>query len=244
MINVKKTIYASIVNSFNRLMKLADNNPIAFKKILFLIILDDLFDWADYLDQPQSVQAKLKQLRYDFIDQNREFIKQYDVREFDSYVNVNTPQTNSTWKRVYDTTVSDFDVDQVTKKNQFDPVPSVTPETFTFPYTSDNGVFIESENITLTIDQINNLTDIEKMSYYVDPETDVAYKLDPVTCEWVRMLMDDDTKQSIIDEITSSFNGINVAVVGDTDKKLRFTIAANGDNEIDIADSDDLNDII
>lgn len=101
MINVKMTILETIKDKIKKLRLLGQNNPKVFKKILSLIILDDLCEWSDYLDVPQSVQKKLQDMRNNYILCNRDFIIEYG-EPLTAYVNVNTPQTNDTWKRVWD----------------------------------------------------------------------------------------------------------------------------------------------
>ena len=97
MINVKGTIYKSIVHWVKQLRKLANNNTTAFKHIISLIVLDDMLDWADYLDASQSVQKCLKDKRLAMIRQFKEFKTVNDCREAHFYVNVNLPQSTYTW---------------------------------------------------------------------------------------------------------------------------------------------------
>ena len=101
MINVKKTIYNNLNRGMDRLRLLADNNTKLFKKILSLIVLDDVYDWSEYLDDKQAIQKKLRELRTNFIlcNQDLEVCRMPVGRE---YVNVNTPQSDDTWNRVWD----------------------------------------------------------------------------------------------------------------------------------------------
>lgn len=101
MIDVKRTIFRNLKKGMDKLRLLANNDIKLFKKILFLIVLDDMYDWSDYLDAPQPIQKRLQELRNNFILCNRDL----DICRFpvgDEYVNVNTPQTNNTWRRVWD----------------------------------------------------------------------------------------------------------------------------------------------
>lgn len=101
MIDVKRTIFRNLKKGMDKLRLLANNDTKLFKKILFLIVLDDMYDWSDYLDAPQPIQKRLQELRNNFILCNRDL----DICRFpvgDEYVNVNTPQTNNTWRRVWD----------------------------------------------------------------------------------------------------------------------------------------------
>lgn len=100
MIDVKHTILKNLDKAFYKLRFLGKNNVHLFKRILFLIVLDDLYDWSACLDEKQSVQKRLQDLRTKFLSCNRDI----EICSFpnDMYVNVNTPQTNNTWKRIWD----------------------------------------------------------------------------------------------------------------------------------------------
>lgn len=101
MIDVKRTIFGNLKKGIDKLRLLGNNNTKLFKKILFLIVLDDIYDWSAYMDSSQHIQKRLQELRINFIMCNRDL----DICRFPpgrEYVNVNTPQTNDTWKRVWD----------------------------------------------------------------------------------------------------------------------------------------------
>ena len=101
MIDVNKTIYTSLIDKIQRLRYQAQDNPQDFKSILRLIILTDILEWSEGLDLPQSLQEKLLQKQIDMILCNPVFKIQYSDTST-AYVNVNTVQNNSTWKRVWD----------------------------------------------------------------------------------------------------------------------------------------------
>lgn len=101
MIDVNKTIYVSLIDKVQRLRYQAQDNPQDFKAILKAIILTDILEWSDGLDLPQSLQEKLKQKQLDLFLRDPAFKLQH-ISTDEAYVNVNTPQTNSTWKRVWD----------------------------------------------------------------------------------------------------------------------------------------------
>ena len=101
MIDVNKTIYVSLIDKIQRLRYQAQDNPQDFKSILRLIILTDILEWSEGLDLPQSLQEKLIQKQIDMILCNPAFKVQYTDTST-AYVNVNTAQTNSTWKRIWD----------------------------------------------------------------------------------------------------------------------------------------------
>lgn len=114
MINVDKTIYTSLIDKIQKLRYQAQDNPQDFKSILRLIILSDILEWSEGIDLlmdvptwsknpefAQSLQEKLLQKQIDLILCNPVFKVQYSDTST-AYVNVNTAQNNSTWKRVWD----------------------------------------------------------------------------------------------------------------------------------------------
>lgn len=63
MIDVKTTILETIKDKINRMRMLGENHACTLKKVLYLIILDDIYDWSNYLNQNQAIQRKLQELR-------------------------------------------------------------------------------------------------------------------------------------------------------------------------------------
>lgn len=102
---INSTIQQSIIDTFGKLRYQAKDDPKAFKDILKIIILDDMIEWSNSVSGMQSdlkkIQQKLRDLQTQFILCNPAFSKQYIDSEL-AYVNVNTPQSSSTWKRVWD----------------------------------------------------------------------------------------------------------------------------------------------
>jgi len=101
MININSTIYKSIIDKFGQLRYQAKDDPKAFKAILDVIILDDMLEWASGLDDRQELQEALYEKRQQLLLCNPAFKLQY-VDSESAYVNPGTPQSNSTWKRVWD----------------------------------------------------------------------------------------------------------------------------------------------
>lgn len=102
MINIKSSILGNIKKAFRRLRRYGDNNYKLFKKILSLIIIDDLFEWSFYLDDKQAIQKKLQEMRIKYLTCNKDLEICRDEIIDQLYINVNTPQTNYTWNRVWD----------------------------------------------------------------------------------------------------------------------------------------------
>lgn len=102
---INSTIQQSIIDNFGKLRYQAKDDPKAFKDILKVMMLDDIIEWsASVLDCGRDlhyVQTKLRDLQTKFILCNPAFSKQYIDSET-AYVNVNTPQSIDTWKRVWD----------------------------------------------------------------------------------------------------------------------------------------------
>lgn len=102
---INSTIQQSIIDTFGRLRYQAKDDPKAFKNILKVVMLDDIIEWsASVLGMSpdlSEIQQKLRDLQTQFILCSPAFSKQYIDSET-AYVNVNTPQSNSTWKRVWD----------------------------------------------------------------------------------------------------------------------------------------------
>ncbi|MDO4465434.1 MAG: hypothetical protein Q4C49_00290 [Bacillota bacterium] len=48
MIDVENTLYSTIQERVDRMRFLADSAPEAFKKIMYVVILKDLQEWAKY----------------------------------------------------------------------------------------------------------------------------------------------------------------------------------------------------
>lgn len=102
---INSTIQQSIIDTFGRLRYQAKDDPKAFKNILKVVMLDDIIEWSASVlgmsSELSEIQSKLRDLQTQFILCNSAFSKQY-IDSQTAYVNVNTPQSNSTWKRVWD----------------------------------------------------------------------------------------------------------------------------------------------
>lgn len=170
MINVKATIFNTLTKAFDRMRLLGDNNTALLKKILFLVVLDDIYDWSNYLDDKQSVQKRLQELRANFILCNPEF--EVCRMPFDQhYVNVNTPQTDFTWKRVWDAPdVKVIETSQTPLPPSHDPQPW-EPD----PTCPISVVYYDGEGAP-NVD-VSTLTTCEKMNIYINRETGTIWYL-------------------------------------------------------------------
>ena len=73
MINFDSTINTAFYKQFNRLRYLADNNTLAFKKIMYAVVLKDMLLWAKDRNEPQETQHRLQNLLTKFLMNNCEF---------------------------------------------------------------------------------------------------------------------------------------------------------------------------
>lgn len=101
MIDVKGTIYKSINDAFGMLRYQAKDDPKAFRSILEVSMVDYMLHWASGLLEPQENLQKLVDLRHDLLMCNPA-LKLQHLDNSTAYVNVNTPQSNADWKRVWD----------------------------------------------------------------------------------------------------------------------------------------------
>lgn len=101
MNEVKNTLVTSINNYLYGLEYLARDNQKTLADIILLIIADEVYDWSNWYNAPQSEQLKLQNFRKSIIRNNPDIVDTV-TRTNDYYKNVSLPQTIFTWHRVYD----------------------------------------------------------------------------------------------------------------------------------------------
>lgn len=106
MINIQNTLQKTLKGYVDLMKYKAQSNPTAFKKMLYLVILQDLIEWAEYKGQKKQVEL-LKSIESTFVMNNYEFNLQYD--NIDIYRNVSTPQSIYTWSKVYTTPIENIE---------------------------------------------------------------------------------------------------------------------------------------
>ena len=230
MIDVKNTIFETIKDKIQKMRFLGQYDPITFKHILYLVLLDDIYDWSNYLDESQSIQKRLQELRTQFILDHGEFIvKMTSPNNF--YVNVNTPQTNHTWKRVWDApdvvTIESVEQELETTVNArpFTPDPTC-PVSLTYFGT---GETIPADRYGKPSVNFDTLTICEKMNIYINRDTGKMFFLDPQTCTWKALkgeFASQVTWDSIVDapEIIGGINHTITGEVGETDNQLNVSL--------------------
>lgn len=102
--NTQISILLSIESYLNKLQYLASNNIQLANAIMFLIIVDFIYEWANWNDEDQQKQLELQFLRKKILLTNSELVD-YIPLSNNYYKNINTPQTISTWQRIYDNPV-------------------------------------------------------------------------------------------------------------------------------------------
>lgn len=253
MINVKDTIYSTIKDRIDKLRFLAVNDAKVFKKILYLIIMDDIYDWSTYLGESQELQNTIQKLKYDFIRHNEEFLIEREIEPF-MYVNVNTPQTNNTWKRVWDdpnvVLLDDTYISPVTNVQTFVPDPNCEIGMVFFPDAElFGGISVGDKGQPVV--NLNNLTTCDKMNIFVNRTTGKMYFLDE-SCNWrpvVQQLMSKITLDDLAFTIPQGLKGEYVGTSDDTGNvyNTMFNIGLSeepGKAEVQLADSNLIDEVL
>lgn len=206
IIDIKSTILQTIKNQFEKLRKLAVNDTHAFKKIINLIMLDDMYDWGVYLGVDECTLQRLAEIKKQFIFCNPIFSIQNTVVEH-SYVNVNTPQNGDTWKRVWDSP----NVTIVT--NPGEPIVATSipvcnrAQKLHFITLTEEGV----PNVNIT-----TLTDCEKMDIYIDKESGKMFYLDCESNAWKLIDPSGMTEQDVKAILDKNRPGVDSSILGTT----------------------------
>lgn len=244
MIDVKNTIFETIKDKIQKMRFLGQYDPITFKHILYLVLLDDIYDWSNYLDESQSIQKRLQELRTQFILDHGEFVvKMTSPNNF--YINVNTPQTNHTWKRVWDAP----DVIDLSNHDPFETEDGIYEGEYPKSFTPDQSCSVsityyggnqdvikaltQNQDIYDIIDgervyrgtnrkgapnvDLNKLTICEKMNIHINRETGQMFFLNPDNCIWtpVRGQLLQAVNWIDIEDRPEVYNGISHTIIHD-----------------------------
>lgn len=105
MINLDCTLLKSIEAQIKKASINAEFDSLVLNKILALIILTDIIQWAEKI-QPESIEEqKLVQLKDKLLMCYEKYLNvchSYDEDITKVYTNVNTPQTIYDWQRIWD----------------------------------------------------------------------------------------------------------------------------------------------
>lgn len=100
MINTRFSIFKSLMRKLKGLTKYGKTDPSGFKTILYGIILNDMKEWSEYI--PDGNSEKLVKILNEYILNHKDFQIERFIDNPELYKNVNTPQDNTTWRRIWD----------------------------------------------------------------------------------------------------------------------------------------------
>lgn len=100
MINTRLSIFKTLQKKLKKASKHGDLDPAGFKNILYAVILNDMKEWSEYI--PNMDSKKLVDILNRFLFEHKEFTLERFIADNDLYKNVNTPQDNTTWSRIWD----------------------------------------------------------------------------------------------------------------------------------------------
>lgn len=235
MIDVRATILSTIVDKVDRLRKLADNNTLAFRKVLTAAIIGELVEWAEFIEDCDETKEKLKSLQIQYIQNNKEFLIKYCPNQL-FYANVNIPQTNFSFRRVWDS--QDLKViSNVTETGGASEAPSsFTPDSdcrqqmIMLP--TDDIIMGEKTPVVL---HWENLTICDMSKFYIDPNSRYIWYLDSTDCTWKRLNITTDAVseqdvEQIVDEHLNT-KKIKHSFIGDDSLSINALIDSE---EVDI----------
>lgn len=101
MSDIKTSIYGSINSYTNKLTYLAKENKAMVNDLMLLVVLDQVYDWANWMNATQQNLMDLQNFIKSVIRNNPDILN-YRTQSNEYYKNVNTPQTIYTWQRLYD----------------------------------------------------------------------------------------------------------------------------------------------
>lgn len=187
MIHTRKTIFKTLQKKIRELTKHANYDSKEFKKILIAVILNDMKEWSEYI--PKDDPDKITDMLAEYLLNNCFLIER--ITNHSEYTNVNTPQTNNTWQRIWDRESSQLitDLSKESHKDDYRPWiidPSCEIKIVYFLSVDSSGQPISN------IEYLKNTygkygaelkTVCEKMSIFMDRTTGKAWYLTE-NCEW------------------------------------------------------------
>lgn len=175
MIHTRKTIFKTLQKRIRELTKHANLSPKEFKQIMIAVILNDMKEWSEYIpkDDPNKIVKQLE----DYLRNNCFLIERIPENTY-AYVNVNTPQTNDTWDRVWDRECSVLaDPELVSADYTWEPDPTCEIK-FVYFYTEENQTPYTYLRTTYGNHGEKLKTVCDKMNIFIDRKTGEAWYLD------------------------------------------------------------------
>lgn len=241
MINTRKTIFKTLSRRIRELTKHADYSPKNFKKIMIAVILNDLKEWSEYI--PQDDPNAIVRMLDNFLLCNGFIIERMPSGNETAYINVNTPQTNATWQRVWDRESSHtWEPDKLEVACIPWEVDDTCEPQLIYFYTPDGETPKEHLQNVYGVYGEKLKTVCDKMNIFIDRETGIAYYL-TTDCRWEVVsgensgLTPEDVKDLIANSSINhewSEDDITTTIVPDD----------TGNNTLDITTSDDVNDVL
>lgn len=237
MIQVKQTIYKTLKNVIDKMRLLGEQNPKTIKKLLYLAILDDVYEWSVYKEESQRIQKQLKEKRINFILENCDLDLQ-KVIKVNSYTNVNTPQNTHTW-RVINPTRELYGVENDPLK--YVPCSEWVRSNYVGILKPKQKTFISKPNQgydgPFSPEECETLTNQERMDIYFDERTGLWY--------WMK----DGCKFEVMNKtfVESLPSGIKSELSGDDDQKLTISLTADTTQTstvIDVLDPNEIDDVL
>lgn len=219
MISIKKTIYATLKDKIKKLRFLGQNDPKGMKKLLSLVAINFVYDWvyfndteSEYLKQLHDLQTGIILNDCTFKKVNKDLYKNGVIEAFQAYRNVNTPQSNDDWKRVWDAPNVKIvgQATEITAPQPWIPDATCTPIAVYFDnYNAEGYPAID----------VSKLTTCEKMNVYINRFDNTAYYLD-YNGNWVKIQTNgvtEDRVKVLIEErkqgVKQTVNGKNQTIV-------------------------------
>lgn len=241
MIDVKQTIFETVKDKINKMRFLGENNPKKLKLLLYLIVVDDIYDWGSYIGESQVVLDLLKEIRTNLILCNPDFkIQRFPIT---GYYSTNTPQTSIQYADISESVTEITEsITPEPSENPWTPDLSCTPKIVLFGGSQD--IYKAREDGTPAID-FATLTNCEKMDLYINRETGQAYYYDE---QGISQMIKTENAQIAWENVTDKptiYSGITHEVKPE-DKVLNVSLLEEGEqsSNVSVADNDDLNSIL
>lgn len=222
----------------DRLRFLADNDTAAFKKVMYVVILKDLAEWSKFMGNDCTYKQLIKKID-EYILRNPEFIIDR-TSNTSAYVNVNTPQTNITWQRVWD------DPSVIYNREYEKPI---NPKDYSYtedPTCKPSIVYFDS------LDEIgepkvdrSKLSVCEKMNIFIDRTTGQAWYIKE-DGNWAVLKGQADSVdwENVINH-PEIYQGIRHEVTDNATVKVELLVDGESSDEgVKVATADDLEDVL
>lgn len=250
MINTRKTIFQTLKKRIRELTKHAQLAPQEFKKIMLAVILNDMKEWSEYI--PKDNPKMIVNLLENYLMNNCFIIDRMQNENSLAYVNVNTPQTNNTWARVWDRQSSDiYQPEEIAKsKEEYKWVEDPTCETkivYFYPVNDDQEPMKPVDYLKKVYGEFgqNLKTVCEKMNVFIDRTTGEGWYLD-TNCDWKQIGSNvDGMTEEEVRELLSNYKINRVWNTSVNQPNIELQLVEGGDqNKIELLTTEDLEDII